>query len=237
MSGEEVFKPILTQDGSPTMIHPVFGEAYSSAHGAWMQANELYLKLTQTHLHPNPKVLEVGFGLGLNFRATLQSALERGVPLEYHSYERFPVSKEILASISVPVSPQAQSVWAEVLCAWPENPSLLPPASPLLLEADWGNLGVYFHDVVEATLSNHWASAIYLDPFSPAVNPEPWSAQVCHKLHQAATATAHLATYSVAGLVRRNLQAAGFEVERVKGVGKKQWLVGKKENGGSRKAQ
>jgi hypothetical protein len=43
------YQPLQTQDGSLTLVHPVFGEAYSSRHGAWMQANELYLKLTQTH--------------------------------------------------------------------------------------------------------------------------------------------------------------------------------------------
>lgn len=235
------YQPILTSDGSPTLIHPVFGEAYSSVHGAWMQANELYLKLTQTHLHPNPKVLEIGFGLGLNFRATLQNALERGIQLEYHSYELFPVNKEVLASIEVPISPQAQAIWSELLNAWPENPSSLPPASrlpstrsnagvrvaPLLPPANWGSLTVHFSDVVTASFPTNWASAIYFDPFSPEVNPEPWSAEVCQKIYWAARAEARLATYSVAGQVRRNLKAAGFEVGRVKGIGKKQWLVGK----------
>lgn len=222
------YEPMLTSDGSSTLIHPVFKEAYSSAHGAWMQANELYLQLSQTHLHPNPQVLEVGFGLGMNFRATLQNALERGVQLEYLSYELFPVSKEILASIEVPILSRAAKIWSKLLETWPSSPT----SDGLSLNGDWGKLQIHFSDVLTSNFPLNYANAIYFDPFSPEVNPEPWRVEICRKLYQAAKVNARLATYSVAGTVRRNLMAAGFEVERVKGVGKKQWLVAKKEDRG-----
>jgi tRNA U34 5-methylaminomethyl-2-thiouridine-forming methyltransferase MnmC len=219
------YTSILTADGSPTLLHPAFGETYSSVHGAWMQANELYVKLTQTHLHPNPTVLEIGFGLGMNVRATLQNALGRGVRFEYTSYEGFPVSGEVLASVGVELSPQAQQVWSELLDAWP---NIDPPPPALQLSGDWGRLEIRFVDVLGAAFPLNWASAIYLDPFSPEVNPEPWSIEVGARLFAAARAGARLATYSVAGLVRRNLIAAGFRVQKQPGMGKKQWLLGQR---------
>lgn len=215
------FERLETADGSSTLVHPRFKEAYSSVHGALTQARKLYLELTRTHLDPRPRVLEVGYGLGVNFRVTLESALSRGVRLEYLSYEFAPVERSLLESVEVPLSDTAREAWGEVLGRWPGPGG---PPGPLQLSGNWGRLEIRFEDVVEARLPRGWATAIYLDPFSPAVNPEPWSLEVMRKLHWAAQPGAWLATYSVAGSVRRNLTQAGFEVERVGGTGKKAWL-------------
>ncbi|GIW31041.1 MAG: methyltransferase [Meiothermus sp.] len=185
-----------------------------------MQANELYLKLTQTHQHPSPRVLEVGFGLGVNFRATLESCLQRGVYLEYLGFEAFPVSREVLASVEMPLSAPARRVWSDLLEGWPAEPH-----RPFVLEGAWGRLEVRFEDVTQALLPGGWATAVYLDPFSPKVNPEPWQPGVLSKLFAAARGGARLATYSVAGEFRRALAAAGFVVSKVPGIGKKAWSV------------
>lgn len=220
----ETFQPLPTEDGTPTLLHPVFGEAYSSRHGAWMQANELYLKLTQTHQHPSPRVLEVGFGLGVNFQATLENCLQRGVYLEYRSYEAFPVSRAVLTSVKMPLSDSIQKIWAGVLESWP-----VEPQTPLCLEGSWGRLEVRFEDVTQADLPSDWATAVYFDPFSPKVNPLPWRPHVLTKLFQAAKGGARLATYSVAGEFRRALAATGFVVRRVPGIGKKAWTLAERK--------
>ena len=212
------YRALRTEDGSPTLVHPLFGEAYSSCHGAWMQANELYLKLTQTHQHPAPRVLEIGFGLGVNFRAALENCLQRGVFLEFLSYEFLPVSREVLASVEVPLSTQARPVWEELLTNWPTSFE-----APLVLQGAWGRLGVCFEDVLGAKFPARWASAVYLDPFSPEVNPEPWQLPVLQQLFTAMQPGGYLATYSVAGQIRRSLQAVGFCVDKVPGVGKRAW--------------
>ncbi len=215
-----LYTPLLTEDGSLTLVHPVFGEAYSSKYGAWMQANELYLKQTQTHRHPSPKVLEIGFGLGFNFRATLDNCLIRGVAFEYLSYEAFPLEPKILASLETPISPPAQKVWQALLARWPAV-----PVASVSLRGDWGQLEVRFVDVTRAELPTGWASAIYLDPFSPRVNPEPWRLPVLRKLHASAQLEAYLATYSAAGQFRRDLVEAGFVVRKVPGIGKNHWTL------------
>lgn len=214
---------LVTDDGSITLIHPSFKEAYSSKFGALMQARELYLKLTQTQ-HPSPRVLEIGFGLGVNFRTTLQDGLGRGVRLEYQSYELFPVEVGVLGSVEVPLSAQAGQVWQALLSGWPQAIE----KKTLGLEGDWGSLAVHFADITQVDLPEDWATAVYLDPFSPEVNPEPWSKEVLAKLYSASQPGAYLATYSVAGQFRRDLSAVGFEVHKVRGVGKKQWTQGHK---------
>jgi tRNA U34 5-methylaminomethyl-2-thiouridine-forming methyltransferase MnmC len=223
------FERLETADGSSTLLHPLFKEAYSSVHGALTQARRLYLELTRTHLHPKPRVLEIGFGLGVNLRVTLESALSRGVRLEYLGYEFAPVERALLESVEVPLGEVARGVWAQVLERWPGASRSL---EPLRLLGEWGSLEIRFEDVTKAQFPRAWATAIYLDPFSPAVNPEPWSLEVMRKLHRTARPGAWLATYSVAGSVRRNLTQAGFEVERVPGVGKKAWLRASRSRSG-----
>ncbi len=215
-----LYTPLLTEDGSLTLVHPVFGEAYSSKYGAWMQANELYLKQTQTHQHPSPKVLEIGFGLGFNFRATLENCLNRGVVFEYLSYEAFPVERKTLELLETPISPPAQTIWRALLARWPAV-----PVASVGLRGNWGQLEIRFVDATSAEFSAGWASAIYLDPFSPEVNPEPWRLPVLRKLYSSAQLGAYLATYSVAGQFRRDLGEAGFAVQKVPGIGKKHWTL------------
>ena len=70
--------------------------------------------------------------------------------------------------------------------------------------------------------------AFYLDGFSPARNPELWSPEICRSLARLAVPGATLATWSVAGTVRRALSAANFDVEKRPGyAGKRQMLVGR----------
>lgn len=210
----------MTEDGSLTLVHPAFGEAYSSKHGAWMQANELYLKLTRTHQHPSPRVLEIGFGLGFNFRATLENCLNRGVAFEYLGYEAFPVERKTLELLEASISPPAQTIWRALLARWPTL-----PVPSVFLHGEWGRLQIRFEDAAYAEYPTAWASAIYLDPFSPEVNPEPWRPPVLRKLYLSAQPGAYLATYSVAGQFRRDLGEAGFAVQKVPGIGKKHWTL------------
>ena len=54
--------------------------------------------------------------------------------------------------------------------------------------------------------------AVFLDPFSPPKNPELWTLEFFKEVKDRMNLTAKLATYSCAGVVRRNLAKAGFEV-------------------------
>jgi tRNA U34 5-methylaminomethyl-2-thiouridine-forming methyltransferase MnmC len=54
-----------------------------------------------------------------------------------------------------------------------------------------------------------------------------WSPELMQHLHDKTVSGGTFATYAAAGFVRRNLQAAGFTVERRKGfAGKREMLCG-----------
>ncbi|MDQ0321314.1 tRNA U34 5-methylaminomethyl-2-thiouridine-forming methyltransferase MnmC [Pararhizobium capsulatum DSM 1112] len=72
--------------------------------------------------------------------------------------------------------------------------------------------------------------AWYLDGFTPSRNPDMWSASLMQRIYDHTVNQGSFATYAAAGFVRRNLQAAGFSVERRKGfAGKREMLCGARQ--------
>ncbi|WP_272976072.1 tRNA (5-methylaminomethyl-2-thiouridine)(34)-methyltransferase MnmD [Deinococcus geothermalis] len=209
---------ILTPDGSRTALSVRFGEAYGSRHGAASQARQVFVEGSGTHRHPAPRVLEVGFGLGVNFRATLAEVTRRGVPLDYLAYEFDPVPVEVLRAVAAGGESADHPAWAALLAGWGQ-------ASPLVVQVPGIALTVHFVDVLTAELPRGWASALYLDGFSPARNPEVWTPALTQRLAAALAPGGMLATYSAAGHVRRTLVAAGLKVEKRPGPpGKRECL-------------
>lgn len=209
---------LLTPDGSRTALSLRFGEAYGSRHGAAAQARHVFLEGSGTHTHPAPRVLEVGFGLGVNFRATLAQCARRSVPLEYLAYEFDPVGADLLRAVAEGGEGAQHPAWAALLAGWGQ-------ASPLTVRVPGVTLTVVFGDVREAGLPPGWASAVYLDGFSPTRNPEVWTPDLVGRLAGSLVPGGVLATYSAAGHVRRTLAGAGLTVERRPGPpGKRECL-------------
>ncbi len=208
-----------TADASLTLFHPRYREAYHPRQGALAQARRLYLEGTQTHRHPAPRVLELGFGLGVNFRATLAESLRRGVYLRYLAVEREPLPKDLLQALPLPpLDPhlvQAEAIFREILATWPRG----------FWRGSWGELVLLLGDIREVPLPPLWATAVYLDPFSPRANPEAWEPSALLKLRLSLLPGGRLATYSAAGRVRRALRALGFRVESLPAPWKRAWTV------------
>jgi tRNA U34 5-methylaminomethyl-2-thiouridine-forming methyltransferase MnmC len=68
------------------------------------------------------------------------------------------------------------------------------------------------------------ADAWYLDGFSPAKNPELWADDLLAELGRHTAPGGTFATYTAAGAVRRALAAAGFDVSRQPGFGRKRHM-------------
>ncbi|WP_221089026.1 tRNA (5-methylaminomethyl-2-thiouridine)(34)-methyltransferase MnmD [Deinococcus aquaedulcis] len=211
-----------TPDGSRTAFNARFGEAYGSRHGAAAQAQHVFVEGTGTHAHPAPRVLEVGFGVGVNFRATVASAAARGAPLRYRAYEFDPAPREVLRVVAEGAQAADHPAWTALLAAWPERGSA---RGEVEVEAGGVLVTVTFADVLTAELPAAWATALYLDGFSPSRNPEVWTPEFTARLAQTLAPGGVLGTYSAAGHVRRALAAAGLRVERRPGApGKRECL-------------
>jgi len=210
-----------TPDGSSTLWSERYRQYYHSHHGAITQAKHVFLEGTATHLEPYPCVLEIGFGTGMNFLTTLLNTGLRGASLAYRSIEIDPLPAAVVTAVSATHPASGSPIWQQLLECW--------RLGPVLLKTDACFLSVDIADATLATLPPNWASAVYLDGFSPGANPELWRPQFIAKLALAMRPGALLATYSAAGNVRRALIDAGLIVTRMPGPpGKREFLRAQK---------
>lgn len=167
--------------------------------------------------HDGFHIAELGFGTGLNLLAALRLWRQAGQAgaLRYTAFEAWPMAPEEMR--------RAQAAFA----------ALAGPAAELA--PHWGAAAIDLPDLrfrliagdARVTLPG-WsgmADAWFLDGFAPAKNPELWEAPLMAEVfaHTAPDGTA--ATYTAAGAVRRRLAAAGFDVVRVSGYGRKRHMT------------
>ncbi|WP_051645318.1 tRNA (5-methylaminomethyl-2-thiouridine)(34)-methyltransferase MnmD [Labrenzia sp. DG1229] len=183
-------------------------------------------------------IAEFGFGTGLNFLTTLATldGMSRPPGLQFISFELFPMTACQLER-ALAAFPVLAEVSAELISKWAPKPGWnrmsVSNADLLLGVGDARDLieelvvesGPVSVDGMVIAPVDAW----YLDGFSPAKNPELWDADL---LASAATLTAcdgTLASYTAAGWVRRNLQSAGFAIEKKAGfAGKREMVAGRK---------
>ena len=171
-------------------------------------------------------ILETGFGSGLNFLVTVHHWLKtapKEAVLAYHAIEKHPIPLEVLTQL-YQQWPQFSTLASELLAHYP---FLLPGRHVLRLFNDRVQLNLWFGDVQQMLPqlpAGLEVDAWYLDGFAPAKNPEMWQPALFQQMARLSCAGTTFATFTAAGLVRRGLQAAGFEVQKDKGFGKKREL-------------
>ena len=171
---------------------------------------------------------ELGFGTGLNCLETVRlwrAVAPADATLLLTSFEQYPLERKEMAR-ALSAWPDLSDTAAGLLQQWPENPTLQTEIdivfdTAITLRILIGDAGERIADLAEPV------AAWFLDGFSPSRNPELWSAGLMQAVAARTAADGTCATYSAAGWVRRNLQAAGFEVKKVPGhAGKREMTRG-----------
>ncbi|MGV9005573.1 MAG: tRNA (5-methylaminomethyl-2-thiouridine)(34)-methyltransferase MnmD [Brevundimonas sp.] len=164
---------------------------------------------------------ELGFGTGLNIAALLD-LWRRTAPTVAHlhifSIEGFPLQVEE-ARRALAAWPQLAEVTTTLLDRWP---AATPGLHRIDLPAFRATLDLAVGAVGPALES--WqgrADAWFLDGFAPAANPDMWSPAVLTSLAARSAPGARVATFTVAGAVRRGLSDCGFTVAKRPGHGRK----------------
>jgi len=224
-------EPVAWRDGAPHSDR--FGDVYRTRYNATAQARTVFLHgcglpgRWQQRAHFT--LLETGFGLGLNFLTTWAAWAadpQRCNQLHYVAIEAYPVGcADLLRSVEAledatpepdPTLATLQTLARQLATVWAD----LRPGVNRWAWAD-GHLTLELHvaDVQTALASiDTRFDAVYLDGFSPALNPEMWSDATLTAVAQLCQPGTVLATYTVAGAVRRRLTALGFEVSRCAGL-------------------
>jgi tRNA 5-methylaminomethyl-2-thiouridine biosynthesis bifunctional protein len=164
---------------------------------------------------------ELGFGSGLNilalwelWRAHRPSTTAR---LNVISFEGFLMRAEDAARVHAS-HPALVDLSAQLLAQWPERAR----GVQRIELGDGVTLTLHVDDITRALPeAEARVDAWLLDGFAPAKNAEMWSESAMREIARLSAPGARLATYTVAGAVRRSLEAAGFSVEKLPGHGRK----------------
>lgn len=212
---------IITADGSPTLFVPELNETYHSMRGAVCESQHVFidagLKLVGSRgakfCAPTAtiRILEVGFGTGLNALLTLLYAEEHKIAVCYEALEKYPLSGEEVAVLNYPDNDKLTALHA---CAW-EDPAQLT-----------ANFSLHKRQVdLLDYIPEQKFDLIYFDAFAPTVQPELWSREVFAKLHASMLPDGVLVTYSAKGTVKTALRSVGFKVQRLPGAAGKRHML------------
>lgn len=206
-----------------------FGDVYFSGDGP-AETRHVFLAgnaLPARFAAPRFSIGELGFGTGLNFLAAWdawnRAEKPEGARLHFFSVEAFPLSAVDMA--------RAHQAWPELAALSAALRRRLPAPHPGFHVIGFGDvsLTLFYGDALDGlTQAEGRIGAWFFDGFSPAKNPAMWSQDIFRAAASLSEPGATFATFTVAGTVRRALEAAGFEWEKRPGYGrKKEMLAGR----------
>ena len=214
---------VWTEDGAPRSGR--FGDIYFSREDGLAESRAVFLAgcgLPEAWRDRRRfTVAELGFGTGLNIAALLDLWRRKGPPdgrLHIFSVEGFPLSREEAA--------RALETWPELADAARALLDVWPAPTPGVHRMDLAGFNATLDLAVgeAAWALSEWsgrADAWFLDGFAPAANPGMWSDAVLDGVAARSAPGARIATFTVAGAVRRGLSERGFVVEKRAGHGRK----------------
>lgn len=212
---------ITTGDGSKTIHLPEWNEHYHSKHGAIQEALHVFIReglhhFRRTYPDENVRLLEIGFGTGLNALLTWSESKREETLIHYHGIEAYPISQQDLKYLNYPGLIDAPITVFRHMHEVPWETDATIDDHFILRKSK-----MRFEDIDYDSAFN----LIYFDAFGARVQPELWTEAIFHKMFQALTSPGILVTYAAKGSVRRALQAVGFKIERLPGPpGKREML-------------
>ena len=208
-----------TDDGSATLFVPELDEHYHSVKGAYTESLHIYrdcaYRYAAEHSAVRPlRLLEVGFGTGLNAAVTAMAATAE-CPVHYITLEKYPVESQFVDGLGYDALVDARLFTAIHAAPW-EQPTAITPHFTLEKRCC---------DLLTTPLPGD-IDVVYFDAFAPEKQPEMWSPEVFAAIHQVMRLGGVLTTYCAKGAIRRLLQQVGFTVERLAGpVGGKREIL------------
>jgi tRNA U34 5-methylaminomethyl-2-thiouridine-forming methyltransferase MnmC len=202
---EGLYQSVPTGDGSCTYLHPGHGASYRSTKGARTESEWVFLRGSGLSERPGPwRVLELGFGSGLNFDVCCQAARQARVELHYVALEPEPMPAALWL-----VEPRWRGA------TWNEP-----------FRQDHVTLALRRQRWQESDAESAHFDAVFHDPFGPAVAADCWSASCFAWAARALREDGVLATYGASTAARQAMREAGLCVAILPGApGKREMTI------------
>ena len=222
-----------TKDGSNTLRNPLLNDTYHSRDGAVAEALHVYVGAGLAHTLTQKRqirLLEVGFGTGLNALMSLQyvqNCVQNCVQNQVEN-KTSEIVGEIMTDISVHYvglepAPLDYELVKELGYIEKINAQRLETHFRMMHEceneAEIELSEQFFFQKKQTKLADFTTKTpfdlVYFDAFAPKVQPELWTIEALAHLHQQMSAQGVMVTYCAKGQFKRDLRAIGFEVERL----------------------
>lgn len=210
-----------SRDGSSTLLSEKFGVTYHSKYGALQESSHVFIKeglFFKCIAKKELKILEMGFGTGLNALLTLQKAASLGLKIEYTALEQFPIDIDVLSKLNYCEKlgmTNGQCFFNHLHnCPWEDTVNLSDHFSIIKRK-----------QAFEESSFDPTFDIIYYDAFAPNVQPELWEAPIMQNMYDALIQDGILVTYCAKGDFKRTLKSIGFDVKTLKGPPGKREMV------------
>lgn len=207
---------VITKDGSHTIYVQSLDEHFHSVYGAITESRHVFIEAGLNQFkNKHIRILEMGFGTGLNSLLTLAETNGTDTPIHYTGIEKYPLENTIIESLNYEliIDPTLKGMFKRIHdCSWQKDVLIKPDYILKKIQCD-------MHEI---ELTNEF-DLVYFDAFAPEKQPELWTVDLFRKIFLSMKSQSILTTYSSKGMVRRNLKAAGFQVEKIPGpLGKRE---------------
>lgn len=206
---------VITGDGTATLRQVDLDETYHSVHGAVQESMHVFIKNgLQTIPGPTVKLLEVGLGTGLN--ALLTAVYAENKNIDYTALDPFPLKYEQVSDLGFEVVHENAPALLKNILSTPHYQKVKLNAN-MLFE--------FIQEKLQHVRLMHKFDLIYYDAFGPRAQPEMWNEACVEVLTSHSKQGTRLVTYCAQGQFRRNLEAAGWNVEKLDGPPGKREMV------------
>lgn len=201
---------VITQDGSHSIYVQSLDEHYHSVHGAITESQHVFIEAgLKQFKNRHIRILEMGFGTGLNALLTLAEINESNISIYYTGIEKYPLESTIIESLNY--ESIIDPTWKGMLklihdSPWQQEVLIKPEFILKKLQCDMN----------EMELADEF-DLVYFDAFAPEKQPELWTEDLFRQIFMSMRSNSILTTYSSKSMIRRNLKAAGFQVEKIPG--------------------
>jgi len=234
--------------GNQVPVSGEFGDVYfSHADGlaesrhVFLAHNQLPERLANLADKQCFTVAELGFGTGLNFLATWQLWRElrakkphlTSASLHFITTEKYPIPLNDLTQILTLWAQRAPELAKLIEQLLANYPPLIAGCHRLNFIDDNITLDIWLGDAgdslasldTETAIKRPYVDAWFLDGFAPSCNETLWAESIFTQMQRLSRTGTTAATYSCAGIVKRGLQTHGFEINKVKGFGRKREML------------
>ncbi len=196
-----------TADGSATLFVKEMDEHYHSVKGALTESNHIFRDSAFLYRADGSplRLLEVGFGTGLNAAVTAMVA-DSSQPVHYITLEKYPVSEDILRQLNYGELVDSELLEKIHAAPWNEAVEVIPG---FVLEK---RVSDYTMDPLPEGID-----VVYFDAFAPEKQPDMWTQGAFERLVGIMNRGCVLTTYCSKGEIRRRLESLGLRVERIPG--------------------